>query len=352
MALSQPIFQENDTADQHAIDLRRWARDMYGSRGGVMAPGHCLVSQRGAGANMSVDVAIGGMMIPGSVVTQHGFYYVFNDAVVNVPGIVSDGANPRIVSIIARVRDSFYSGSDNDVILEPVMGTPAGSPVPPDLVAAGKTNYLELARVTLTAGDTAVVNGEISNIARTTVPIGAVIPCTLATLPSAPYEGTTVYLTDLNIYQFYNGASWQPISGAGCKVNRTTDQTITTGAITALSWQAAASDPFSMWGGGSTVTVPWKGYYGCSVCAIWASSNSGFYRRLTLLVSGGAEDMQSLQLANTADVNPLRQNVSAVGMLLNAGQTLSASVQHDAGADRTIQASVSNMKVAYLGPAA
>lgn len=353
MALGQPVFQENDTTDQHAIQLRQFVRDMYGSRAGVMAPGHGTVTQVGGG-NMTVNVAAGGFLIPGTVVTQHGFYYCLNDAVANVSGIVSDPSNPRITSIIAKVRDSFYSGVNNDAIFEAVNGTPAASPVPPDLVALGHTNYLEIARITVAAGDTAITTGEISNIARIATPVGGTVVCTSSTLPTAPWEGLTAYTTDNNLVQFYNGTAWQPVIGAAAKAVRATDQTIATGTITALSWASASPNAFTMWSAGNPtrMTAPWRGYYGFSACANWSSSNSGFFRRLTLYLNGSPEEGCSDQLANTADANVFRQNYSAQGILLNAAEFAEFRVTHDAGADRTIDFSLTNMRMVYLGPAA
>src|SRR5688500_13417181 len=107
MAVQQPLFQENDTTDQHAIQLRTWIRDMYNNFGGVMKPSDLRTTQRGAGANMSVDVSSGAALVPGTVVTHQGFYYVFNDATVNLTIAASDPSNPRHDLIVARVRDSF-----------------------------------------------------------------------------------------------------------------------------------------------------------------------------------------------------------------------------------------------------
>jgi hypothetical protein len=208
MALGQPIFQENDTTDQHAIILRQFMKDLYGSRSGVLNTGGVAVAQRGAGANMSVDVALGGMLIPGTVVTAQGFYYDNNDATVNVPISASNPSNPRNTLIIAQVRDAFYSGVNNDALLVAVDGTPAGSPADPDLNALGYTNYLVLARVVVGAGVTSITNANITNLAPQTVPRGGIQVGTSTGSVVSPAEGDHFWDSSLKRRWKRTGGAW------------------------------------------------------------------------------------------------------------------------------------------------
>jgi len=210
MALQQPLFEENDTTDQHAIQFRTLLRDIYGNRPGVMAVNNMKVSQRGAGANMSVDVAVGSALITGSVVAQHGFYYVFNDAVSNVVISASNPSNPRITSVIIQVRDAFYSGANNDAIFVAVDGTPAASPSAPDLVALGYTNYIILANVTVPAAATSIVDANIANQPTFVSPIGTKTICTSSTRPSSPYTGQEIYETNTKNTLYWSGTEWLP----------------------------------------------------------------------------------------------------------------------------------------------
>jgi hypothetical protein len=215
MAVQQPLFQENDTTDQHAIQLRTWIRDMYNNFPGVLKPSDLRTTQRGAGANMSVDVSSGAALVPGTVVTHQGFYYVFNDGTVNLTIAPSDPSNPRHDLIVARVRDSFYSGADNDAELIVVTGTPAGSPADPDLAALGYTNYQALARVFVGTGVTSITTANCTNFTNYAQTRGTVFVCTSATRPSgltALDDGFTIYETDTDRLLIFAGVSgeWLP----------------------------------------------------------------------------------------------------------------------------------------------
>lgn len=189
MTLGQPLFMENDTTDQHAIQFRQMLKDIFGEKVGVLGAGDLAVTQRGAGANMSVDVAAGSVVWNGSVVAAQGFYYAFNDATVNVAITASNPSNPRIDSIIVKARDAFYSGTDNDGQILAIAGTPAGSPSPPDLVALGHTNYIILANVTVGAGVTSIVNANIATQAVQAVARGGIQVVNAPTDVLVPAEG-------------------------------------------------------------------------------------------------------------------------------------------------------------------
>jgi hypothetical protein len=57
------------------------------------------------------------------------------------------------------VNDSFYTGSSNNVVLQVVAGTPAGSPVAPSLPA----NSISLATVAVAAGALSINSGNITD---------------------------------------------------------------------------------------------------------------------------------------------------------------------------------------------
>src|ERR1035437_9505974 len=80
-------------------------------RQGVVGTADLKVSQRGAGANMSVDVAAGVCWIQGtSDLIKQGNYRCTNDAVSNLVISAADGAHPRLDVIYATVNDSSFSG--------------------------------------------------------------------------------------------------------------------------------------------------------------------------------------------------------------------------------------------------
>lgn len=131
------------------------------------------VSQRGAGANMSVDVAIGDAVIPRSDLTYG--HPAFNDAIYNQAISAADVSNPRrdiIVMYIdyAQAPSTAVSNNTNGVVkIKVVNGTPAGSPSDPSDVAiqasVGSGNpFIKLARVAVAAGASSITNSVITDI--------------------------------------------------------------------------------------------------------------------------------------------------------------------------------------------
>jgi hypothetical protein len=133
------------------------------------------VSQRAAGANMSVDIAIGDAIIPRSDGTYS--HPAFNDAVINQAITTADPSNPRRDIVVLYVDygqapSTGVSNNTNGVIkVKVVAGTPAGSPVDPTdtaiqtSVGAGNP-FIKLARARIGAGVTSVGNSVIDDLRR------------------------------------------------------------------------------------------------------------------------------------------------------------------------------------------
>ncbi len=131
------------------------------------------VSQRSAGANMSVDVAIGDAMIPRSDGTYG--HPAWNDAVYNQVIATADVSNPRRDIIVMYVDygqapSTGVSNNTNGVIkIKSVAGTPAGSPADPSDSAiqssVGASNpFVKLARVRVAAGASSITNSVIDDM--------------------------------------------------------------------------------------------------------------------------------------------------------------------------------------------
>lgn len=117
------------------------------------------VVQRGAGANMSVDVNPGHCVIsvPGD---QRGSYVGVLDATKNIPISGSDLTFGRIDSIYAVVTDSNYGDTTNIFETKVITGTPSATPARPP----APSNYaVWLADVTVDAGVTSIVNAKITD---------------------------------------------------------------------------------------------------------------------------------------------------------------------------------------------
>ncbi|MET3349049.1 UNVERIFIED_ORG: hypothetical protein ABID57_000718 [Arthrobacter sp. UYEF1] len=171
------------------------------------------VTQRGAGANMSVDVNIdsdsygGALFVTASAVP----YYGYTNAVINSTVTTADPTNPRKDIVVAYIDLSLITtGTTNNLgafKIKVVPGTAAASPADPSgatiqaSVGAGNP-YNQLARVTLTAAMGSVVNANITDL-RT--PSALAVPYlwggssnTKGHLVPNQADGTVVTTTDTN----------------------------------------------------------------------------------------------------------------------------------------------------------
>lgn len=133
------------------------------------------VSQRGAGANMSVDVAIGDAIVPRSDGTYS--HPAYNDAVYNQVIATADPSNPRRDIVVlyidyTQTPSTGVSNNTNGVVkIKVVAGTPAGTPVDPTDTAiqtsVGSGNpFVKLGRVRVGAGVTSIGNSVIDDMRR------------------------------------------------------------------------------------------------------------------------------------------------------------------------------------------
>lgn len=132
-------------------------RDLLGE--GTVAATDLAVTQRAAGANLSVDVAAGACWIAGDTnVTRQPTYRCLNDATVN-KGITPDPSNPRKVLIVAQITDEGFAGTGRLWQIVAIHGTPAASPAEPALPASA----LPLALVDVATNATSITNANITD---------------------------------------------------------------------------------------------------------------------------------------------------------------------------------------------
>lgn len=158
MALLTPTWLQNGT---YTARLDRIFSDVLLTEG-VIRPGAgaLLVTQRGAGANNSVDIAAGYAVITGDDTADQGNYLIRNDATVNLAATAAPVSNSRIDLVCVRINDPAAGGPPGDnATFVYVTGVAAVSPVPP----ATPTSAIVLARVLRTVGDTQVVNANITD---------------------------------------------------------------------------------------------------------------------------------------------------------------------------------------------
>lgn len=147
-------FLENAGAVNHARDFRRFFAGVFLSQG-VLGATDLDVTQRGAGANMSVDVAAGKCLVSDAQ-TIVGLYPFVSDATTNLAIASNSSGSTRIDIIVARVKDTEYADASNAKTIEVVQGT-AGAGVP-----ATPTRCLKLAEVTVANGATSITNANIA----------------------------------------------------------------------------------------------------------------------------------------------------------------------------------------------
>jgi hypothetical protein len=139
---------ENDRLTTQAL----WATT------GIINSASLLVHQN-TPPGLSVVVDSGWAAIVGTTQANMGTYVTYNDASAVLSLNTADPTNPRIDLVCATVNDAYYTGSLNNVVLQVVAGTPAGSPVAPALPA----NSITLATVAVGAGATAITNANITD---------------------------------------------------------------------------------------------------------------------------------------------------------------------------------------------
>jgi hypothetical protein len=108
-----------------ALDLRR--SEIIGPvQEGVYGQFDFAVNQRGAGANMSVDIAAGGFAaIQGDSVAAQGLYITGAGPTINEAIAAADPTNPRIDIVIVEVLDNVHDASGGNLARTRVItGTP------------------------------------------------------------------------------------------------------------------------------------------------------------------------------------------------------------------------------------
>ena len=162
---------------------------------GVVRPGDFAVTQNGT-PNMSVNVAAGGAFIRGTQNANQGAYHVWNDGTVNLPISAADVTNGRRDLVIAQVRDSAYSGADDDARITVVTGTPAAVPADPSL--ASFPNALVLARIAVAAGASSILTANITDLRPVANQVGKIPTFNTSALATAaipsPVDGQAYYL--------------------------------------------------------------------------------------------------------------------------------------------------------------
>lgn len=107
----------------YAASVDRMMNQMLRTEG-VLTTTALKASERGTGANWSVDLAAGWLFIKGDDVINQGLYGGYNDAIINKAFTTfAPAANPRVDSIVARYYDSeaSVSGTPQDTLFIDIL---------------------------------------------------------------------------------------------------------------------------------------------------------------------------------------------------------------------------------------
>ncbi len=181
-----------------AVDVRRAALDTWSE--GVLSRLAWKVSQRAAGANMSVDVDadVAGAIVTGDATTAQGQYHVpLHSANINVDIAAADGSHQRNDLIILEIKDDTHdSGGSNVARVRVVTGTPNGSAAKTDALGVNGTPSLPASSIAL-----AVVNVPATD---TTIETAQADDRRGLALPKLVVPACRVY--DATGFNFVNGA--------------------------------------------------------------------------------------------------------------------------------------------------
>ena len=318
---------ENAGAVVNAVQYRQLFEAVavaFGDTGAATSATGLEVIQRAAGANMSVDVRAGGVLIPGTQETHQGFYHLHNTSAVNVAIAAADGTHPRIDLVVAKVRDSEYSGSTDAGSIEVYTGTPAASPVEPSV----GTNSYVLARVDVPAGATSITTARITD--RRDILGGQLVATDDARLSDTrtPTNGTvteaklaTAAVSTLKLGQ-----------KSRCVVYRTSADSTPDGTWDQvdLSGESVDTDSYHASGPGITVHESVGGWFTGWVAVQFASNSTGV-RGVRIKVDGTVLEGHTLVLPNAGGSDWRAQLHIAANIGATADQVVTVEVFQNSG---------------------
>lgn len=143
--------------DYTAPDVRQLIEAV--TQDGVCGMGDFRVTQRGAGANLSVDIAAGKGSVKGTSVTRQGRFLADSTGTVNTGtagNITVPGSGTRTHRVIARMRDKQASGTAYGWSFEVLEDTGSGMPALP-------ASSLDLASIAVPTGSASVTDAMITD---------------------------------------------------------------------------------------------------------------------------------------------------------------------------------------------
>lgn len=169
------------------------------ARSGVLPAGAAQGLQIAASSGMNITINPGYAVIQSSTSSAQGAYRVAMMTQATLTVATADPTNPRIDLVVAHVQDNGDNTSYCEVAL--VTGTAAPIPSAPAVPANG----MALAQISVAAGATSIVAGNITDKRVYTVPPGAILPVTNAAAAPAAQNGA--YMHDLAVGRLIAGGA-------------------------------------------------------------------------------------------------------------------------------------------------
>jgi hypothetical protein len=161
----RPIYMQHTGGDPaisySGQDLRDFLAFMVRNEGILrpdVAAAGLKVTQRGAGANFSVDMAAGRAAVQGDDVADQGVYLIRSTATENVVTPTAPGSGTRVHRMVAQIRDKTHNGAWTVYDWVPLLLEDTGSGTP-----AVPNSALPLARISIAAGQANVSNANITD---------------------------------------------------------------------------------------------------------------------------------------------------------------------------------------------
>lgn len=305
MTVLVPQFLQAKTYD--AIRLRTAIQDITGLTEGIVGTGDLAVTQRAAGANMSVDVAVGACWVQGDDVTRQGLYHCYNDAAVNLSVNSNSSGSTRTDTVVMHVYDSAAGAIADQALLEIVQGTPgAGAPT------IGNTQ-MPIANITVANGAASIVNANIA---------------------------------DLRVYSATSFVREPAMPRAA--VWHSVDQSVGSGTTVPGLRLAFNSHRYDTGGfhsdstNNSRLTIPQSGFYLVEFHGRWAASSLG-ERRADIFINGTTTSLQTSVFAAGAAGSNQRSHLLVIQRPFVAGDYVEVGVQQDSGGALSLQSLASEI---------
>jgi hypothetical protein len=198
----------DDSFEYSGLDMRLGLTGTWSSEG-VTAAANFKVSQRAAGANMSVDVAGGIAVVTGNDVSLQGAYMCSSDAVTNLTIPAAPGSGSRTHRVILWVKDKLYDGTLAANTYEFVLA------VQEDTTGSGPDDDLpdsaiSLATVTVAASQTSVTDADITDTRISALTTSSWLRQIDSDTerPAIPLSGEQIFRTDLSCVEISDGTFW------------------------------------------------------------------------------------------------------------------------------------------------